>query len=84
MSYVYGMVTLNNGEHFRARQDEETGKVSFMGHNGQQNASAKISKSFKPNYDAAVKPSNKYLFPDEYHNPNMSNTNSKGTTWKNH
>lgn len=84
MKYIYGSVVINSGIRFRARLDEESGKVSFMTHRGQQNASAKIAKTFKPDSEAAVSPSNRYLFPDEYLNANASQANSKAATWKQH
>lgn len=83
-SYTYGMVTLNNGERFRARKNDETEKVAFMSHSGPQNASGKVSKTFKPGYDAMVPSPNRYRFPDEYLNQNMSQTSSKDAEWKLH
>ena len=82
--YTYGMVTLNNGDKFRARRDEETGKIAYMGHRGKQNASTKIARSFRDGLESAVPPSNRYLFPDEYDNENMSQANSHSTAWKLH
>lgn len=83
MDYTYGMVTLNNGDRFRARRAED-GKVEYMGHRGRQNASTKIARSFAPGQDSLVPAANRYLFPDEYENSNMSQANSHSTAWKLH
>lgn len=82
--YVYGMVVLNNGDRFRARKNIETGKVRFMAHGGEQGASQKQAQSFKEGYAAMVPSPNRYRFPDEYDNPNMSQTSSKDAAWKLH
>jgi len=84
MAYTYGSITRNNGSKFRARRDEETGKVAYMDHHGQQNASAKIAKSFRPNATAEVPADNRYRFPDEYDNEHLGHTSSHQNRWVEH
>ena len=83
MEYVYGCVTLNNGTRFRARRDEQ-GKITYMTHHGAKNASVKIGRSFEEGGEFRVISTNRYLFPDEYLNPHMSQANSDAAKWRLH